>query len=885
MKRISILRCMIVVATALLIAWCVAILPAGPKGASMRATFPLFLEQAKADTGGKRGDRPQARYDAARELLGRSMEEGREVLVALPLIASDREEDRLRAERIFLRRIRAGRERVGFLTIDLIIALRLFPDHFTKPGRKRVHSWLEHIIRSRDEITSYEFVHANDNWGFLSSFVLILGGEMVSQSDSVQEGIRRLESWLDLNRKLGASSEFNSPVYTSISMSCLRAIGAHAESLRARVVARTILHRLWAEVALRYHAPTSQFAAPHARSAPPINLALPSPMLYAVTPLLESAPSLDENSFASVRRNFGRIAEDEFSPAFLSTDLRSIFEDKSYPREVSALFYRPALITRHFTDPAGLGEAVTYLTTRFSIGSATRTYGRGEKTTPFGAYWVLRAGDENSVKRRSLFSRYVVDEHAPGDLSSRTYPEFGHFAAAQDRDLVLIVQVPRPDVAGRVKRLASTLYITLPAGSTDPKIVVNGKEGSSGRFPRTVEVGNPIYLDDGDTFVGIHSYSSPGLDGDARVLIERLEGFLAISVLHLDSDQPRRVTTAQLGQLFAGFAIRMGDTSTIENFDTFRKNDSSVGLSARLEDGVVSIGYESPARSLEVTSSLKTPDSSWSKYLSGTGPIDSDLVAVSSNGLVELGSIRAKADDGSALMLTRSAAGRAFTVSSGSRHPSVLTIDSPYGTFESDGFGVGRIHFDADGGGTLEIDNARSTSPLRLTMNRPILRVIVNDRELESKHSVEGRWEVPLPSDPGEPEKSTQLSATVQLDTSVASALKLGALSVRIENYGPVPAREVSAAPTLLGPVRPIGHFVRTVRRIEAGAACNLRWPLAGTTEGGPVLAEVTVTAANAPAVSASVAANASSRGVEQRSGEDAPASKRERRKRTRRCD
>ena len=123
-----------------------------------------------------------------------------------------------------------------------------------------------------------------------------------------------------------------------------------------------IAERLWSEIAARYHAPSSQFAAPHSRAYIGDTLCAGSALKYTLHPLLPGGVFIDGESFPKVHKGIQSVAVECVVRHFLDPHLAAICEHKPFPYHVRARKYRPFRREDPDTWPGGYFDTVTYMT-------------------------------------------------------------------------------------------------------------------------------------------------------------------------------------------------------------------------------------------------------------------------------------------------------------------------------------------------------------------------------------------------------------------------------------------------------------------------------------------------------------------------------------------
>ncbi|MEM2915271.1 MAG: hypothetical protein QXH91_07725, partial [Candidatus Bathyarchaeia archaeon] len=97
----------------------------------------------------------------------------------------------------------------------------------------------------------------------------ILGGEALGNfgiyNDAFNHGMKLLQDLLDIVNETGSVPEYNSPVYTGVSIAPLAAIANFAKSREAVLKARLLQEVIFIDLCSRYHEPTNQMSGPYSR--------------------------------------------------------------------------------------------------------------------------------------------------------------------------------------------------------------------------------------------------------------------------------------------------------------------------------------------------------------------------------------------------------------------------------------------------------------------------------------------------------------------------------------------------------------------------------------------------------------------------------------------
>lgn len=104
------------------------------------------------------------------------------------------------------------------------------------------------------------------NIAIMGASVSAAAGEIVGHPVLLEYGRNKLQAVLELARRVGTFSEYNSPTYTMVAIDeCERALRITRDA-RLQATARELLEVAWKMVEDHWHAPTQQWAGPHGRA-------------------------------------------------------------------------------------------------------------------------------------------------------------------------------------------------------------------------------------------------------------------------------------------------------------------------------------------------------------------------------------------------------------------------------------------------------------------------------------------------------------------------------------------------------------------------------------------------------------------------------------------
>jgi|GEM_PF-1598504 len=115
-------------------------------------------------------------------------------------------------------------------------------------------------IRRRDVDLHYT------NIAIKGIFVTLAAAEITGDSGLLDYAAGRLSRLCERVEAAGTVNEYNSPAYASLSLAGLHAVETYIRHGAARQKARSLIKRLWDQIARRFHPATRELAGPHARA-------------------------------------------------------------------------------------------------------------------------------------------------------------------------------------------------------------------------------------------------------------------------------------------------------------------------------------------------------------------------------------------------------------------------------------------------------------------------------------------------------------------------------------------------------------------------------------------------------------------------------------------
>ncbi len=470
-------------------------------------------------------------------------------------------------------------------------------------AREALRRYLNQTIDSfmRDDM---DFVGVNDNFPCMSTFITLIGGQLLHRKDLIDVGSKRLLQLKSLLTHQGFVSEFNSPTYSGVQLCAIAEIANGAEDAELRRVALQCEERLWTDMLAHLHLPTSQVAGPYSRAYTVDSAGHTHQSRFVLYALLGDRLSVNPlNTLFSSREGLeGEIIHHHVPfmqvsaawlmmtvyhcPAFL---VRHALE-RSYPYEVAGTAEGSSS-----TDapgggqqdgspdsdlveyPAGEGVVTTFITEDYAMGSTTREFHNGVQTDSF--HLLYRRSQQVTHQRdvRTVYARYLINDKRPGQTN--VYPHFGATAddshlwdegrkiGIQDRYTAMMLYKPKRFGRHRVTSLA--LSLIFPCHYGDVEEIWFGRtrvEGTAGASKEPC----PVFVKDGPMYMCFHPLLLTDAGRHAAVRTEMWNGYRIISFYNYEGAETDFSGSA-FDRIGNGFVAEIRSKSEAESFEKFRE--------------------------------------------------------------------------------------------------------------------------------------------------------------------------------------------------------------------------------------------------------------------------------------------------------------------------
>lgn len=435
------------------------------------------------------------------------------------------------------------------------------------PGRvtpATVAALEQQVRQSLPEAALAEWHDGNVNHPLAAWCALILGGERFNEPLAVASGRGRLatlrktvgdrrHAW----RRQAIFSEYNSLTYTALDLWWLALIAEYARDPEARRCARFLEERLWIEVALFYHAPSQQFAGPHSRSYLDDSLGgwsgvhCTMAVAFGEPLFLEPQRALAIGHPSAILQN----TVPAITPFHVPPEAHRLAFHKPLPMLLRATTYGESYHENHATHgfedglyPGGWSDLVSYQTSEYALGTASRPYVNAGHSDAFMArirrHTPVRAGaDFRSIFARGVFNDAEVHRpnrvHVTGGKTDASFLyEEGRTFALQDRNRALVLYSPK----GVGHRDVARFRVEVIFSHDTPldELWLDGRP--AGALPRMLPAGSRIVFRDARTFGVLRPLAPHPSAGAQPITIRTAGGCLIVSTANYDGparDWPR----------------------------------------------------------------------------------------------------------------------------------------------------------------------------------------------------------------------------------------------------------------------------------------------------------------------------------------------------------
>jgi hypothetical protein len=455
----------------------------------------------------------------------------------------------------------------------------------------------------------YQFHGYNDNMPAKATMGLILGGEMLGDANAVEHGLWNLRSLRNMLFRRGINSEYNSPSYTPLTIHAMGEIAHHAKNQEARELALKIEHRLWLDLAARFHPEIGIVSGPNSRSYNCDTIAHLSSISVLLWFVLGDAskPSILEifnpdHQFVLhhkgdrphniINRCWTASGNYHVPPAAMR-----MFESKSYPFRAVAMAESgdgaPEV-------PAGPVRIESYLKKDYTVGTSSTHFLGGEQSMTYFATFKRKEDVESFRDVGTIFHKFTINDNVPGAIQFATDADGEPYANSSEQDnlssrchmltlqsdsTVMLHTQPAPSLGGiDVSQLAIVLPGQAEAAKPKPISRLNEMLIFPAHFSGADEVrignrtlsswsgeaqsGEWIGARIGKLLVAVRPMAYTETLGKPVVTLEKINNYEVIRTTFYDGPE-RTFTRGELKLVFGGYVIEHASTDEYESLAGF----------------------------------------------------------------------------------------------------------------------------------------------------------------------------------------------------------------------------------------------------------------------------------------------------------------------------
>lgn len=519
----------------------------------------------------------------------------------------------------------AEREGGHFWSSGVTVLLSRFADRIEPDLFATLRRRLATMIK--DESKQW-FRGYNDNYPAMAAMSTLVGSYVVGDTTHVQGGLDCLDSLQRLLRRRGALSEYCSPTYTAITLTCLAEIVERSEHPDARALASEAEQKIWRELLARFHPATSFLAGPfsraytvdlcgHLHNAHIVLYQVLGDVVF-VNPVNHFYPPIERQILhgASPTAVSGHVAWQSTPTFHVPVDAVEMALDRRAPRVVRSNAEQAAFprnfwkMERHPRTPlaevaAGPMNTYSYIHTDYAFGVCDRPFLDGAQSTPF--HLVYRRSAGTSLRDvATLFSRYVIDDRPP--TSPEHIPEQGRALAVAHESTAMLLYRAQPTWGGFTSTAdyadspvrSLKLSLLMPTFYGRAQSVWLGEQQAVDFTGESVQPVS-IFVEDGPIYFAIKPLVNTNLGRRAAVRLERVNDFDMISLINYEG-AGRTFSEAELMTCLNGFVIELAAKSDWPSFEAFRAFHTAPDVLDQYapDDGMRHVRYRRPGLELEM---------------------------------------------------------------------------------------------------------------------------------------------------------------------------------------------------------------------------------------------------------------------------------------------
>ena len=371
----------------------------------------------------------------------------------------------------------------------------------------------------------YQFHGYNDNMPAKALLGLILGGEMLGDSNAVKHGRWSLCQFADMLSRRGINSEYNSPTYTPLTIHALAELGEHALDPEVKKLALDLETHLWLDLASHFHPETGVVAGPYSRAYTVdvcAQVTALSSLLWFVlgeSSLMSPMKLFDPNEKLILHHcgnrpfNIAQMCWYAAGVYHLNPALTDTFFNKAYPFSCVATAESGALGEGY---PARPVRVETYMQPDFTLGTASTPFLDGSQSAPYFVTYRHQETVRSRTDIDTVFHKFLINDETPG-RHEKEHPDYSnsdeqshldshcHITTLQTENTAIVVTCPQTKLTDNgqqapLKRVSECVLFSARSEGAD-ELIVGTHERSSweGVVPR----GQWIYCRRGRLLIAI----------------------------------------------------------------------------------------------------------------------------------------------------------------------------------------------------------------------------------------------------------------------------------------------------------------------------------------------------------------------------------------------
>jgi hypothetical protein len=481
---------------------------------------------------------------------------------------------------------------------------------YEKRLQEDVKAKLEQYVRESLTWMAEDRIHFtmyNDNFAAMAMFTLMTAGERFGDDEAFAAGRRKLDGLAEVLKRSGTIMEYGSPTYTPITAHALAETAEYVADPDTKRTALQCEERMWAEMALRFHPPTSTMAGPYSRAYLVDSVGhvhLIHALLYLafgdavfVNPVRNLFPPDDRQviHIGADTLMWPNVAWLVGTTCHCPAHLAELLLNKQYPFEAiatseglpgSEYLYHDTETGSWIEYGAHRGPNVTYMTEDYALGTAYSQFFDGAISDTFHLVYRRKEDACSPADIRTVFSRYLVNERMPGETNvyagSRSHgPEMlrdeGRKHAIQHKDCALVVYKPKPFEADNVTSMKLSILFPLHYGGVEQIWLGDRRaDEQAGESAEPVTV----FVKDGPVYMAFRPLKLTDLGRSCAVRTAIRGKFLEISFYNYEGES-RSFDPKELLLVSSGFAVHMKQAKQYRGFREFMEEVGRAELSDR----------------------------------------------------------------------------------------------------------------------------------------------------------------------------------------------------------------------------------------------------------------------------------------------------------------